>query len=126
LKETKITDAALEHLSGLANLQTLNLTGTQITDAGVRHLAGLTRLRKLLLAATSVSDAALMHLASLAQLDELNLHNTQVTDALDERVIELVRDASRRRGHTGVDGAGLRVTKKALATKRGRGPNNSP
>jgi hypothetical protein len=31
----------------------------------------------------------------------------------------------RRRRHTGVDGAGLRVTKKALATKRGRGPNNS-
>jgi len=31
----------------------------------------------------------------------------------------------RRRGHAGVDGAGLRVTKKALATKRGRGPNNS-
>jgi hypothetical protein len=31
----------------------------------------------------------------------------------------------RLRGHTGVDGAGLRVTKKALATKRGRGPNNS-
>jgi len=50
----------------------------------------------------------------------------ELPDALDERVIELVRDAARRRGHTGVDGAGLRVTKKALATKRGRGPNNSP
>lgn len=45
----------------------------------------------------------------------------ELPDALDERVIESVGDASRPRGHTGVDGAGLRVTKRPSPQKEGEG-----
>jgi Leucine-rich repeat (LRR) protein len=38
LQGTKLTDAGLVHLKGLANLQTLDLKGTQVTDAGVKSL----------------------------------------------------------------------------------------
>jgi Leucine-rich repeat (LRR) protein len=35
------------HLSGLKNLQVLNLNATQITDAGLPHIARLTNLQQL-------------------------------------------------------------------------------
>ena len=38
LQNTQVTDACLEHLKGLTNLETLNLIGTQVTDAGVKNL----------------------------------------------------------------------------------------
>jgi len=41
---TQVTDAALEHLKGLTNLEELDLTYTQVTDAGLEHLRGLTSL----------------------------------------------------------------------------------
>jgi len=33
-----ITDAGLEHLSGLANLEYLSIVGTDVTDEGVKKL----------------------------------------------------------------------------------------
>jgi hypothetical protein len=44
LAGTQITDAGLENLRGLKQLQGLDLGGTQITDAGLAHLKGLTQL----------------------------------------------------------------------------------
>jgi hypothetical protein len=38
LSGTKVTDAGLEHLKGLTQLQQLHLDGTKITDAGVKKL----------------------------------------------------------------------------------------
>ncbi len=52
-----MTDAGLEHLSGLKNLQLLDLTGTPVTDAGLKHLKELKNLRRLLLNRTQVTDA---------------------------------------------------------------------
>ena len=42
-----MTDAGLEHLKGLTNLQSLDLTFTKVTDAGLEHLKGLTKLQSL-------------------------------------------------------------------------------
>ena len=42
LVRTKITDAGLVHIKGLANLQHLYLYRTKITNAGLVHLMGLT------------------------------------------------------------------------------------
>ena len=53
---SKVTDAGLEHLKGLAKLQTLALQRTNVTDAGLVHLKGLTNLQALGLAGTKVSD----------------------------------------------------------------------
>ena len=38
LRDTQITDAALEHLRMLHQLTSLDLTGTQVTDKGVKKL----------------------------------------------------------------------------------------
>jgi hypothetical protein len=55
---TKVTDAGLEHLQGLANLATLNLENNRgVSDSGLVHLKGLTKLRTLNLGGTKVTDA---------------------------------------------------------------------
>ena len=51
------TDAGVEHVKGLTQLQSLSLWGTKITDAGLVHLQGLTELQTLELEATQVTDA---------------------------------------------------------------------
>ena len=38
LHGTKVSDAGLEHLKGLTQLQQLDLNGTKVTDAGVKKL----------------------------------------------------------------------------------------
>ena len=75
-----VTDADLEHLKALTNLQTLNLSVTNITDAGLEHLEGLTNLGFLYLSNTNVTDAGLEHLTGLKRLEILSLHITNVTD----------------------------------------------
>jgi hypothetical protein len=78
---TPVTDAGLEHLRGLTQLQVLSLDGTPVTNAGLEHLRGLTQLQVLDLDSTHLTDAGLEHLRGLTQLKELALHNTPVTDA---------------------------------------------
>ena len=51
------------------------------TDAGLEHLEELTQLDWLILRNTKVTDAGLMHLKGLTGLEWLDLRNTQVTDA---------------------------------------------
>jgi hypothetical protein len=80
LMDTPVTDAGLEHLKGLTQLQELYLGGTKVTDAGLDYLKGLTQLRTLYLGNTPVTDAGLEHLSGLTQLQFLCLENTQVTD----------------------------------------------
>ena len=42
LSGTKVTDAGLEHLKGLTQLQELDLTDTKVTGEGLEHLKELT------------------------------------------------------------------------------------
>ena len=56
LDHSEISDAGLEHLKGLTQLQELRLDYTRVTDAGVQNLKGLTRLQELHLDGTEVSD----------------------------------------------------------------------
>jgi hypothetical protein len=55
------------------------LHGTQVTDATLEHISGLTRLQFLFIDDTEVTDAGLVHLHGLRQLKILVLHHTQVT-----------------------------------------------
>jgi hypothetical protein len=75
------TDAELEHLKGMTQLQKLDLHGTQVTDAGLEHLEGMTKLQALWLHETKVSDAGLEYLKGMTQLQVLTLSGTKVTDA---------------------------------------------
>jgi hypothetical protein len=74
------TDASLNHLKGLTNLQTLDLANSQITDAGLEHLKVLENLQDLHLGNTQVGDAGLEHLKNMTNLKRLGLELTQVTD----------------------------------------------
>ena len=79
--DTQITDAGLEHLKDLTNLNRLNLDYTQVTDAGLEHLKGLSSLNSLYIRDTQITDAELMHLKGLASLERLELDGTKITDA---------------------------------------------
>ena len=81
LAGTKITDAELVHLKGLANLQSLTLTRTEITDSGLVHFKGLPNLQTLYLSGTKVTDTGLVHLKGMTNLEKLILYDAKVTDA---------------------------------------------
>ncbi len=78
---TQVTDAGLENLKGLTQLQTLFCNDTPITDANLEQLAGLTQLHILFLNGTQVTDAGLETLKALTQLQGLSLRGTKVTNA---------------------------------------------
>jgi len=79
LHSSQATDAELEHIEGMTELEYLWLN-TQITDAGLEHLTGLTKLDYLVLQNTQITDAGLEHLTRLTNLQYLFLNGTQVTD----------------------------------------------
>ena len=80
LPDTKVTDAGLEHVSGLANLENLVLNGTDVTDRGLAHLKTLVNLKSLALSGTKVTSAGMENLKDLKHLTELYLFDTDVTD----------------------------------------------
>jgi hypothetical protein len=107
LNHTPVTDAGLKHLNGLTRLQCLDLTGTHITGAGFGHLKGMTQLQELYLDETQVTDAGLGHLKGMTQLQTLALGRTQVTDAGLEHLKGLTRLQLLQLESTPVNDAGL-------------------
>jgi thiol-disulfide isomerase/thioredoxin len=81
LDDTKVSDGALAHLKGLANLRVLHLGNTQVGDDGIKHLKDLSKLEQLWLEGTQVTDSALSNLKGLTTLQSLDLTSAQVTDA---------------------------------------------
>jgi hypothetical protein len=71
LRETRVGDAVIEHLSGLTNLRYLSLAGTALTDEGLRHVSRLRNLELLDICDTRVSDAGIRRLTGLA-LEQAN------------------------------------------------------
>ena len=59
LDNTQVTDAGLIHLTGLADLNYLNLTETKITDKGLVHLKGMTNLQELYLSRILITTAVM-------------------------------------------------------------------
>jgi len=76
-----VTDAGLEHLEGLTELEWVGLVNTtQVTQHGLEHLKGLTKLKELYLDGTHVTDAGLVNLKGLGRLEHLDLCYTHVTE----------------------------------------------
>lgn len=76
-----VTDAGLEHLRGLTDLNELDLSQSDVTDAGLASLEGLTKLRRLSLYRTKVSNAGVReHLKNLTKLESLDIGNSEVDD----------------------------------------------
>ncbi|MGA2064768.1 MAG: hypothetical protein ABSG86_07355 [Thermoguttaceae bacterium] len=103
---SEVTDAGLEHLKDFTQLRTLNLRATAVTDAGLEHLKGFAQLQSLCLGA-KVTDAGLEHLKGLRQLQSLDLSGTRVTDAGLEHLEGLPHLQSLHLGLTRVSDAGL-------------------
>lgn len=80
LPALKTTDAQMELLRGLDQLQVLDVENSEVSDKGLRHLAELTELRSLDLHGTQITDEGLTHLSKLKNLQVLNLAGTQVSD----------------------------------------------
>lgn len=76
-----LTDACLQHLSGLTHLTDLALDVPAITDMGAEALAGLAQLRSLGLARSRIGDRGIARLRTLTRLRELDVSHTRLTDA---------------------------------------------
>lgn len=78
---TQVTDAAMETIGSMVNLERLHLEETAVTDAGMKHLVGLSRLEYLNLYGTEVTSAIFESLAELRSLRKLFLWETKVDPA---------------------------------------------
>ena len=102
-----ITDAALEHLSGLKNLRQLGLDHTSVAGPGLRHIAGLGNLEELWLLDTPLADAGTEHLCELTKLRLLDLRETNVGDATLANLADLVALEELSIGGPGITDGGL-------------------
>ena len=62
LPSGQVTDADLEHLKYLSQLEVLLIDNTQVTDAGLENLKGLKHLNRLYLSETKVTDEGIKRL----------------------------------------------------------------
>ncbi|HUY90133.1 MAG TPA: carboxypeptidase regulatory-like domain-containing protein [Pirellulales bacterium] len=84
----RLTDRGVESLSGLTNLEHLELVQLDdgsspwnITDAGLRSLAALPNLESLSLRSKRITDAGLAHLRGLKKLKQLDLGGSAISEA---------------------------------------------
>jgi Leucine-rich repeat (LRR) protein len=80
LTNSNVTDAALENLTVVEELQSLTLHGTKISNEGLNHLVALKSLKELDLSNTNINDEGLKLLANIKTLEKLHLHTTAVTN----------------------------------------------
>ena len=89
LSGRNVDDAALQSLSGLKFLESLNLERTQITDASADVLLSFPQLSELSLRFTRVGDPTAARLGQLPQLEKLYLTSTQLSDAAAPNLAKL-------------------------------------
>lgn len=75
-----ISDAGVAHLSGLVNMNWLNLDNTHMGNPGLEHLRGMTKLTFLHLGSTYVTDEGMPLLTPLTGLKDLKVTRTSVTE----------------------------------------------
>ncbi len=83
------TAAGMAHLSGLKNLDSINLNNVPVTDDFLPHLAKLPALRVLYLSGTKVTDAGLAHLAGMKSLEDLSIGGDAGSDITDAGLAHL-------------------------------------
>lgn len=77
---TKISDTALEHISGITSLESLNVGSTLMTDVGLERLTMLTHLKELTMGGNELGDAGLQALRQMPGLTFLDLSGRTGTD----------------------------------------------
>ncbi len=82
LNNTRVGDAGVVHLAGLANLMYVHLSGTRITDDALIQLSKLPGLYQLDVDHTAISDRGIACLSGVKNLNFLNVAKSPgVTDA---------------------------------------------
>jgi Leucine-rich repeat (LRR) protein len=78
----RLSDAALQILSTLPKVHDLSLQGNNFTDDGLAYLSGMKQLRSLAvgMSKSQITDAGAAHVAGLANLESLDLQGAQISD----------------------------------------------
>jgi len=104
-------DSKAEQLKGLIQLQKLDLSMNGVTDAGLQHLSGLSSLSDLTLSCSpGITDAGIKHLLRLTQLRHLEIVNTSITNDGLKQLAPLPLECLKITG-THVTGDGLETLK---------------
>ena len=112
LSETKITDAGMERLRALANVEELSCYYAEyLTEDGIAPIAGWPKLKRLNLRGTKVTSRVFDHLAKMAALEWLDLGFTQIEDDGMEALAGLANLRHLAIGGNRLSGAGLEVLK---------------
>jgi hypothetical protein len=77
----KITDAGLEHLRGLPQIQFLRLRRCNVSDAGMATFENLKELRVLDLGMTKVADEGFKHFRASTALRQVSFWGNKISDA---------------------------------------------
>jgi hypothetical protein len=78
---TKSSDTTLEHVAGIASLESLNFGSAVMTDVGLERLVSLPNLKELTMGGNEVSDAGLQALREMPGLTYLDVSGRQGTDS---------------------------------------------
>ncbi len=80
----RITDAEMEHVARIPNLESIVMIRTGLTDDGIAQLAEMPSLRFVDIQYTPVSDKAIEHLTGMEHLRQVRLRGTNVSSAAAE------------------------------------------
>jgi len=105
VEETAVGDRGLERLTGLEELEWLNLYRTGVSDAGLETLGAMPSLTHLPLGETDVTDEGLGRLVSLPRLRYLGLRGNRITDRSGEVLRRLKSLTGLHLGQTNVTDA---------------------
>ncbi|CAI5462138.1 unnamed protein product [Closterium sp. Yama58-4] len=80
LRNTSVSDAALEGIKAASSLEYLSLVSTNVSNTGLQHLTALATLKSVWLdKCKGVTNAGMVHVGKLSGLGELGLAGTGVT-----------------------------------------------
>jgi hypothetical protein len=118
LSQGQATDADLERLKLLPDLESLTLYGAEIHDSGIERLTALKKLKELVLENTEITEEGLKAVATLPQLQSLNLRrSTYLKDSKDSALAHLTKTPKLQYlslKFTEATGAGIEKLQKAL------------
>lgn len=118
---TQVADATLTLLSRLTALESLEVAGAEVTDDGIQELLPLTNLKHLGLGRSQFGEGACEVLGLMDNLESLDLSGPRDRrnrragggERMTQRVVDAVAQLHELRilrvGHSGVDGAVLRI-----------------
>jgi hypothetical protein len=90
LAYTKVTDLALERLAPLENVKTLNLYYAEyVTDNGIAHLKHWKNIEHLNVRGSKVTSSVFEHVSGMAKLKSLDVGFSRVTDEGFEHLMDL-------------------------------------